>query len=176
LFTLNPEGSLRNIVGHAYAWNTLGAILALRRPVSGSCLACGSFHLLAATAAVNLTLAAAISVASVPRRLLSFAVNAALLIAVDLLDSRVIFTIPPWPVVEIPIHTVLNAPRRRIVKITRESNKSDGDEKGRIYRKGEQASRNRGDRDRSGESQIHSSSGCKEMKTPRRGRSQKPSP
>jgi spermidine synthase len=72
----------RNYVGRAYAWNTLGAILGATATGFWLLPRLGSFHLLAATAAVNLILAAVISVASVPRHALSFAVNVALLIAV----------------------------------------------------------------------------------------------
>src|SRR5579872_3296773 len=81
--TLDPDlGARSNIVGRAYAWNTLGAILGAMATGFWLLPSLGSFHLLAATAAVNLVLAAAISAAAVPRRLLSIAVNVALLIAV----------------------------------------------------------------------------------------------
>ncbi len=75
------EGSA---VGRAYAWNTLGAIAGAI--ASGFWLLphLGSFHLLAATIAVNLALAAAISLKSAHRRpwkILSFTGNLLLLAA-----------------------------------------------------------------------------------------------
>ncbi|MCU1342357.1 MAG: Spermine synthase, partial [Candidatus Acidoferrum typicum] len=72
----------RSVVGRAYAWNTLGAILGAAATGFWLLPRLGGFHLLAATAAVNLVLAAVISIVSVPRRSLFFAVNVALLIAV----------------------------------------------------------------------------------------------
>jgi spermidine synthase len=80
-----PLEARQNIVGRAYAWNTLGAILGATATGFWLLPRLGSFHLLAATAAVNLVLAAVISAASVPRRLLSFAANVALLIAVGII-------------------------------------------------------------------------------------------
>ena len=71
-----------NAVGRAYAWNTLGAILGATATGFWLLPRLGSFHLLAATAAANLVLAAVLSVVSVPTRMLSFAANFALLIAV----------------------------------------------------------------------------------------------
>jgi len=94
---VHPEsrrGACRNIVGHAYAWNTLGAILGATATGFWLLPRLGSFHLLAATAAVNLILAAAISVASIPRRLFSFALNAALLIAVGFIGFSSYFYDP----------------------------------------------------------------------------------
>ena len=80
-----PLGARQNIVGRAYAWNTLGAILGATATGFWLLPRLGSFHLLAAAAAVNLVLAAVISVVSVPRRSLSFAVNAALLVVVGII-------------------------------------------------------------------------------------------
>ncbi len=54
-------------VGRAYAWNTLGAIVGAIAAGFWLLPRLGSFHLLAATAGVNLALAAAISAASAPR-------------------------------------------------------------------------------------------------------------
>ena len=72
------------VVGRAYAWNTLGAIVGAI--AAGFCLLprLGSFHLLAATAAANLVLAAAISLASAPRhswKIFAVAGNLILLVA-----------------------------------------------------------------------------------------------
>jgi spermidine synthase len=71
-----------NAVGRAYAWNTLGAILGATATGFWLLPRLGSFHLLAATAATNLFLAAVLSVVSVPRRIFSFAANVALGIVV----------------------------------------------------------------------------------------------
>ncbi len=71
-------------VGRAYAWNTLGAIVGAIAAGFWLMPRLGSFHLLAATAAVNLALAAAISFASTRRRpwkILAVAGNLLLLIA-----------------------------------------------------------------------------------------------
>jgi spermidine synthase len=54
-------------VGRAYAWNTLGAIVGAIAAGFWLMPRLGSFHLLAATAGVNLALAAAISLASAQR-------------------------------------------------------------------------------------------------------------
>jgi len=80
-----PLGARQNLVGRAYAWNTLGAILGALATGFWLLPSLGSFHLLAATAAVNLILAVVISAASVPRRLLAPAVNVALLLAVGII-------------------------------------------------------------------------------------------
>jgi spermidine synthase len=72
----------KNAVGRAYAWNTLGAILGATATGFWLLPRLGSFHLLAATAAANLALAAVLSAASVPRRMFSFAANVALGIVV----------------------------------------------------------------------------------------------
>jgi spermidine synthase len=76
--TLSGSGAA---VGRAYAWNTMGAIVGA--VASGFWLLprLGSFHLLAATAAVNLVLAALLYAAMKPRRIVAFAVNVALLAA-----------------------------------------------------------------------------------------------
>ncbi len=72
-------------VGRAYAWNTLGAIVGATATGFWLMPRLGSFHLLAATAAANLVLAAVLSVASTPRRMIAFAANAVLLIVVALI-------------------------------------------------------------------------------------------
>jgi spermidine synthase len=69
-------------VGRAYAWNTLGAIVGATATGFWLLPLLGSFRLLAAAAAANLVLAALLSISAAPRRLLAFAVNAALLIVV----------------------------------------------------------------------------------------------
>jgi len=69
-------------IGRAYAWNTLGAILGATATGFWLLPRLGSFHLLAATAAANLLLAAVLSVASLPRRMFSFAANVGLGIVV----------------------------------------------------------------------------------------------
>ena len=71
-------------VGRAYAWNTLGAIVGAIAAGFWLMPRLGSFHLLAATAGVNLALAVAISLASTQGRLwkiLTVAGNLVLLIA-----------------------------------------------------------------------------------------------
>jgi spermidine synthase len=71
-------------VGRAYAWNTLGAIVGAIAAGFWLMPRLGSFHLLAATAGVNLALAAAISMASVhrlPWKILAVAGNLLFLIA-----------------------------------------------------------------------------------------------
>ena len=55
-------------VGRAYAWNTLGAIGGAIAPGFWLMPRLGSFHLLAATACVNLALAALLCIAVAPRR------------------------------------------------------------------------------------------------------------
>lgn len=72
-------------VGRAYAWNTLGAIAGAIAAGFWLMPRLGSFHLLAATAATNLILAAAISLRAAggfPRKVLAAAGNVALLVAV----------------------------------------------------------------------------------------------
>jgi spermidine synthase len=71
-------------VGRSYAWNTLGAILGAIASGFWLMPRLGSFHLLAATAGVNLALAGGISVASAqpaPRKLLAVAANLVLIAA-----------------------------------------------------------------------------------------------
>jgi spermidine synthase len=71
-------------VGRAYAWNTLGAIMGAIAAGFWLMPRLGSFHLLAATAGVNLALAAAISSVSAQRpsrKILAVAGNLLLLIA-----------------------------------------------------------------------------------------------
>jgi spermidine synthase len=75
------SGSAEN-VGRAYAWNTLGAIVGAIATGFWLLPKLGSFHLLATTVAVNLGLAALLSVLCAPRRMLVFAGNIALLIAI----------------------------------------------------------------------------------------------
>src|SRR5579872_3740843 len=70
------------IVGRAYAWNTVGAVCGAISTGFWLLPKLGSFHLLAATVAVNLGLAALLSVAGTPRKWLAFATNIALVAAV----------------------------------------------------------------------------------------------
>ena len=75
-------------VGRAYAWNTLGAIVGAIAAGFWLMPRVGSFHLLAATAGVNLALAAAISIASaqrLPWKILAVAGNVLLLVAAALI-------------------------------------------------------------------------------------------
>jgi predicted membrane-bound spermidine synthase/tetratricopeptide (TPR) repeat protein len=77
-----PGGSAA--VGRAYAWNTLGAIVGALAGGFWLLPRLGSFHLLAATAGLNLALAAAISVSSAlrpSRKILAAAANLLLLAA-----------------------------------------------------------------------------------------------
>jgi spermidine synthase len=79
-----PGGGAGSAVGRAYAWNTLGAIAGAIAAGFWFLPRLGSFHLLAATIALNLALAAAISLKAVERRswkILGFAGNLLLLIA-----------------------------------------------------------------------------------------------
>ena len=72
------------MVGHAYAWNTLGAIVGAIAAGFWLLPRLGSFHLLAATAGANLVLAAVLSMESAPRRawkMIACAVNLVLLLA-----------------------------------------------------------------------------------------------
>ena len=72
------------VVGRAYAWNTVGAIVGAIAAGFWLMPRLGSFHLLAATAGVNLALAAAISFASANRlswKILAVAGNLLLLVA-----------------------------------------------------------------------------------------------
>ena len=71
-------------VGRAYAWNTLGAIVGAIAAGFWLMPRLGSFHLLAATAGLNLALAAAISISSIQLRswnILAVAGNLLLLVA-----------------------------------------------------------------------------------------------
>ena len=87
-------------VGRAYAWNTLGAIVGAIAAGFWLMPRLGSFHLLAATAGVNLALAAAISFASaqrLPWKILAVAGNLLLhRCSLPSSASRIIFTIPRW--------------------------------------------------------------------------------
>jgi spermidine synthase len=69
-------------VGRAYAWNTMGAIVGAVATGFWLLPRLGSFHLLAATAGVNLVLAALLFAAATPRRIIAFAVNIVLVAAV----------------------------------------------------------------------------------------------
>jgi spermidine synthase len=73
-------------VGRAYAWNTLGAIIGAVAAGFWLLPQLGSFQLIAATAGVNLALAAALSLAAErhPRRFIALALNLFLLIAAGL--------------------------------------------------------------------------------------------
>jgi spermidine synthase len=78
----SPLGTRNSeMVGRAYAWNTLGAIMGAMATGFWLLPKFGSFHLLAATAAVNLGLAAFLSVARAPRKIFVFAGNSAFLVA-----------------------------------------------------------------------------------------------
>ena len=72
-------------VGRAYAWNALGAIAGATATGFWLLPLLGSFHLLAATAAVNLALAALLSAATTPRRVVALAGNAILLAGVGVI-------------------------------------------------------------------------------------------
>src|ERR1700737_4343883 len=76
---ISGAGTRENAVGRAYAWNTLGAIAGAVATGFWLLPRLGSFHLLAATAAANLLLAAVLSITSIPRRVIYFAGNVALL-------------------------------------------------------------------------------------------------
>ena len=82
---ISGAGTGENAVGRAYAWNTLGAIAGAVATGFWLLPRLGSFHLLAATAAANLLLAAVLSITSIPRRVISFAGNVVLLIAVSVI-------------------------------------------------------------------------------------------
>ena len=80
---LQTSSSSSAAVGRAYAWNTLGAIVGAVATGFWLLPLLGSYHLLAATAAVNLVLAAALSLRSTLRfssRTIAFSANVALLI------------------------------------------------------------------------------------------------
>jgi spermidine synthase len=87
-----PLEAGKNAIGRAYASNTLGAILGATATGFWLLPHFGSFHLLAATAAANLALAAGLSIAFTPSRMLCFAANVALLIAVTVIGfSRYLY-------------------------------------------------------------------------------------
>ena len=72
------------MVGRAYAWNTLGAIVGALAAGFWLLPRLGSFHLLAATAGANLVLAAILSLESAPLsawKMIACAVNLVLLVA-----------------------------------------------------------------------------------------------
>jgi spermidine synthase len=81
-------------VGRAYAWNTLGAIVGATATGFWLLPRLGSFQMLAATAAANLVLAAVLSAVSAPRRMISLAGNAALLIAAGIIGFSSYFYDP----------------------------------------------------------------------------------
>jgi spermidine synthase len=76
-----PDSVNASIVGRAYAWNTLGAIIGAIATGFFLLPRLGSFHLLAATAFVNLALAALLSILDRPRKIFAFAGNLVLLAA-----------------------------------------------------------------------------------------------
>ncbi len=77
-----PGSGSAKIVGRAYAWNTFGAIIGALATGFLLLPRLGSFRLLAATAGVNLALAALLSVVNAPRAMFAFAGNLLLLVAV----------------------------------------------------------------------------------------------
>jgi len=84
-------------VGRAYAWNTLGAIVGAIAAGFWLMPRLGSFHLLAATAGVNLVLAAVISLASEQRqsrRIFAVAANLLLLAAAGFIGFSSYFNDP----------------------------------------------------------------------------------
>ncbi len=87
------EGSA---VGRAYAWNTLGAILGAVAAGFWLLPRMGSFHLIAATAAVNLALAAVLSLQSISRqrKIAAFAVNLILIGAAAIVGFTAYFYDP----------------------------------------------------------------------------------
>ncbi len=90
-------------VGRAYAWNTLGAIVGAIAAGFWLLPRLGSFHLLAATAGINLVLAAVLvdsiqRASNVRKQLLTLAAN---VVSVDRCPVdrlfQTTFTTPPWP-------------------------------------------------------------------------------
>ncbi len=69
------------LVGRAYAWNTLGAIVGAIASGFWFLPMIGAFHLLTAAAAINIALAAVLSITILPRRTFAFAFNSALMLA-----------------------------------------------------------------------------------------------
>ncbi len=91
------EAGASAAVGRAYAWNTLGAIAGAIAAGFWLMPRFGSFHLLAATAGVNLALAAAISFRAVPLprcKLAHVAINLALLFLAALVGFSSYFNDP----------------------------------------------------------------------------------
>src|SRR5258706_2232969 len=78
----SSESGSAETVGRAYAWNTLGAIVGAIATGFWLLPKLGSFRLLATTVAVNLGLAALLSIVFIPRRIFVFAGNIALLVVV----------------------------------------------------------------------------------------------
>jgi spermidine synthase len=70
------------MVGRAYAWNTLGAIVGAIAAGFWLLPKLGSFHLLTITTAANFGLAAVLSLVSAPRRVLAFAANLVLIVVI----------------------------------------------------------------------------------------------
>jgi spermidine synthase len=66
------DSGVASAVGTGYAWNTLGAILGAVLTGFWLLPRLGSFRMLAATAAVNLAVAALLSLVAEPRRILAF--------------------------------------------------------------------------------------------------------
>jgi spermidine synthase len=89
-------GSSRNaeIVGRAYAWNTLGAIAGAIATGFWLLPKLGSYHLLVTATVVNLGLASVLAVAFAPRRVFAFAGNFALLVAIAVTMSSNYFYDP----------------------------------------------------------------------------------
>ena len=74
------SASSSSIVGRAYAWNTFGAIVGAIASGFWLLPLLGAFHLLAAAAALNIILAAILSVAILPRRVGALAFNVGLML------------------------------------------------------------------------------------------------
>ena len=77
-----PGSGNAEMVGWAFAWNTIGAVVGAITTGFWLLPKLGSFHLLMTAVAVNLALAALLSFGRAPIRMLAFAGNVALLIAV----------------------------------------------------------------------------------------------
>ncbi len=88
------KDSPSSVVGRAYAWNTMGAIVGALSAGFWLLPALGSFRLLAATAGANLVLAALLYATAAPRRVLASAFNLALLAGVALVGFSPYFYDP----------------------------------------------------------------------------------
>lgn len=84
LLAAGRKDSASAAVGRAYAWNTLGAIVGAVAAGFFLLPALGGFRMLAATAGVNLLLAALLYTTATPRRIFAGALNVALLAGVAL--------------------------------------------------------------------------------------------